>query len=217
MANEIELNIVVLPDEKTKDIAIDLSRKLSEKFQTNFVLDGKKIHPHMTIYQARYPEKNLDTIRAYLKNIAGRTAPFEVVLGKFSRWRNFVFWDTENTNEIVHLQKSIIYQLNPLREGLIPKGLQNGKWDMTETYQIQNYGTLLPGSSVAPFHITISNLKQEASVPTALQEMNPRVTKFIVTKIALGILGEYGTVTEILEEFPFGGQSPYMLRPQNYF
>lgn len=216
MGNEVELNVVILPDEKVKEIAIDSSRKIRETYQTDFVLDGKTKHPHITIYQARFPEKNIDSIVAYLKTIASRMAPFEVMLGKFFNDRGYIWWNAELTNEFVHLHRSILYQLNPLREGLILRGLQSGRWEMDETYNIQNYGSLIVGNLFQP-HITITHTSNQQDARKIIEEMRPRVAKFIATKIHLGVLGDYRTVTKILEEFPFGGQSPYMLKPQNYF
>ncbi len=216
MGNEVELNIVVLPDEKVKELAIDLSRKLRETYQTDFVLDGGKNHPHITIYPARFPEKNVDAVSAYLKTIASRMAPFEVSFGKIFRHLGFIWWNAELTNEFVYLHRSVMYQLNPLREGLVLKGFQTGKFALDETYNIQNYGYSLLGNLYQP-HITISHLKSEQDARKIIDDMRPRVAKFIATKIALGTLGDFGTVTEIREVFEFGGQSPYMLRPQNYF
>lgn len=213
---ELELNVVLMPDNGVRDVAIDISRKLSENFQTNFVLNATNKLPHITIYQAGFPGKNLDQISAYLKTVASRMSPFEVILGKFSRWNNYIFWDMEVTNEFMHLNKSVVYQLNSLREGVILKYLQGGKWNMSETYSIQNYGNLLPGKDYTP-HITICSLKDDREAERALQETRPKIAKFIATKMFLGPRGQHGTFTEIMEEFPFGGQSPYMLRSQNYF
>lgn len=216
MASEVELNVVILPDEKVKEVAIDFSRKVREGHQADFVLDGKTNHPHVTIYPARFPQKNVDAAIAYLKTIASRMAPFEVALGKFYNHSGFIWWNAELTNEFVHLHRAVLYQLNPLREDLVLKGFQSGKFGMDETYNIQNYGYSLVGSLFQP-HITISRVSDQQDARRVVEEMRPRVAKFIATKIHLGVQGEHGTLTEILEEFPFGGQSPYMLRPQNYF
>ncbi len=216
MANELELNIVILPDEKTKEIAIDLSRKVSETYQTDFVLDGRKKHPHISIYPARFPEKKFDSVVAYLKTIASRMAPFEVALGKFFNHSGFIWWNAELTNEFVHLHRAVLYQLNPLREGLILKAFQSGKFAMDETYNIQNYGYSLVGNLYQP-HVTITHISNQQEARKVVEEMRPRIAKFIATKIAIGTLGDLGTLTEILEEFPFGGQSPYILKPQNLF
>lgn len=214
--SETELNVVILPDDKVRDMAIEMSRKAREIGQTNFILDGRRLFPHITVYQARFPENNVDRIKAYLKTIAERLSPFEVSLGKTSRWNNYIFWDTEATNEFMHLNKSVIYQLNPLRENLVLKGLEGKKWNMSETYSIQNYGSLLAGKDFTP-HITIAAAKTDQDAQRIAQEMRPKIAKFAASKIALGRLGEFGTVTEILEEFPFGGQGAYNLRSQNYF
>ena len=213
---ETELNIIILPDEKISEMAIDMSRKAREIAPTNFVLDGRKIIPHVTVYQARFPENNIDKISAYLKTVAEKMSPFELAFGKTSHWNNYVFWNTDATNEYMHLNKSVIYQINPLRDNLILKGLDGKKWNMSETYSIQNYGSLLPGKDYTP-HITVTAAKTDQDAQKISQEIRPKIAKFTATKIALGRLGEFGTVTEIMEEFHFSGQGAYNLRPQNYF
>lgn len=216
MGKEFELNVVLLPPREIGDAAIDTSRKLRESFKTLSVLDGKNTFPHITLYQARFPEKATDAIRAYLKTIAGKNAPFEVSLGRFSSFYRSIWWEAQLTNEILHLSKAVIYQLNALRQGLVIDFWKNGKWNMSETYSIQNYGSVLMSESFLP-HIMIATLENAEDVQPALRAMRPRVAKFVASKMHLGVLGKFGTVTEILEEFPFAGGSPYMLKPQNYF
>lgn len=216
MAKEVELNIVLLPEDKIRDVAIDISRKVHDTVETDFILDGKTKFPHITVYQARFPEKNMASISATLKTIAGKITPFEVSLGKFSSFGEFIFWDADVTNELMYLHRSVLYLVNPLREGLILKGLQDGKWDMGLTYNIQNYGSLLVGSSYQP-HITIAHPTHKEDVKKTVVDLRPRVAKFTANKMCIGLLGDYGTVTKILEEYPFGGQGSYVVKTQNYF
>lgn len=210
MNNEIELGVILLPSPQVRDIAIDVSRKLHENFPTDTVLDGKKLHPHITVYQARFPAKSIDRIVAFTKAIVEKVSQFEISLGKFSAWKEFMWWNAEPSNEFDHLSKSVIYQLNPLREGLLldglEKGIQNRKFDMSETFSIRNYGSI-----THPPHLTITHMQSEQDARSAVEALSPRVAKFAAKEMHLGILGKFGTVTEILDTFPFAAQhGPYM-------
>lgn len=215
MARESELNVVLLPPKEIRDAAIDMSRKLSESFATEFTLGQNRI-PHITVYQARYPEKNLESIEYNLNVIAKKTSPFELPLSKFSTFKGYVFWDSDFTNEFSFLNKSVVYQLNPLRDGLVLEHLRNFSGSMGERFDIQNYGSLIVGRSLSP-HVTISKTVREADALRAFQELRPRIVRFNVTSIFLARLGPFGTVTEILREYPFGGQGAYNVNSRNYF
>ncbi len=218
MSEEVELNIVILPDEKTKSTAIETSRKIGNEYPVEFVLNDRTTQPHITVYQARFPEKNLNQIKSNLRNVASKISPFEMTLSKFSDYWSFIFWNSLPTNEFIHLNKSVVYQLNPLRDGLLLSHLKTFRGNMSEMYSIQNYGSLLPGKDIDP-HITVSRLKSEQDSKKVSKSMNPRLSKFLVDRICLGTLGPNGTVTEITDEFRFGGggKSPYILKSENYF
>lgn len=215
MGKEIELNIIILPPHEIRDAAIDLSRKLSESFSTEFKLGENRI-PHITVYQARFPEKNMENLDYNLNVIAKKMSTFEVPLSKFSTFKGYVFWDSDFTNEFSHLSKSVVYQLNPLRENLILDHLKNFSGNMGEKFDIQNYGSLIVGRSLQP-HVTITKMVNESDEYKAFQELRPRIAKFNVNSIFLGRLGPFGTVTEILHEYHFGGQTAYNVNARNYF
>lgn len=216
MQKEVELNIVILPPREIREAAIEMSRKLKEGFQTELTLNGLNSLPHMTLYQARFPENALEAVSAYLREIARKTSPFEVSLGGMSSFYRSVWWDVQPSSDITHLSKSIIYQLNPLREGLTVGFWKGGKWNMSETFSIENYGSVVIGDSFRP-HVTITTLRDQRDVRPALDSMRPKVVKFVSESMHLALLGDMGRVTQVLEEFPFKGPSAYNLGPRNYF
>lgn len=204
MAKEEELNVIIQPPPEIAKIAIDLSKSLAGSYQTNFVLDGQNTFPHITIYQARFPEKNFDAINFNLKVIAQRMSPFQLSLNKFSTYKGYILWNCDLTNELSHLINSVVYQLNPLRNGLIANGLKTlSNLNLGETYDIQNYGSLVVGRSIQP-HITITKMVNENDSYAVFQNLRPRITKFMVDKMHIGTLGPFGTVTEIIEGYPLG-------------
>lgn len=68
-------NIIIRPDEKVRSIAIELSKRLNSSFDCYFVL-GRDIHPHITLFLAQFPVKNLDKLRERVSKIASSHSTF---------------------------------------------------------------------------------------------------------------------------------------------
>lgn len=201
------LNIAILPSPGVRDLAITLSQKVAQNFQTEFVLDEQKFMPHITVYQAHFPVNNIEKIKDVLDQIAHSTAPFGVTLGEFSISHDtFLFWNAQVSENLRRLHDQIVENNNHLREGLILPVLATVT-GLTEDDKVdmQNYGSLLIGSRFRP-HITITRLsdqKDEENVMKSLRKFNYKAI-FEVNELILGYLGPNGTVNGIIETFKFG-------------
>src|SRR5258706_15718848 len=71
-------NVVILPDAFGSQQAIACSRQVAKKYKTTFVLDEKYFYPHITLYQAAYPNKNLLEVDRQLSSIVEDVTPFQV-------------------------------------------------------------------------------------------------------------------------------------------
>src|SRR3989344_2231095 len=199
------LNIVILPDEKVQQKALELSRKVSEKFETYFTLDNKKYFPHITVYQTHYPHKNVLALKEKLFKFAKNIKPFKVSASEItSIFNSWISWNLFKTKELTDLELQVLELANPLREGLISEGLKEIAQSEQDSEEIENYGALLLKDRYTP-HITITRIKDSDKVKEAVElihEMNEY--EFLVDKLYLGNLGEHGTVNKIVDEFPFG-------------
>ena len=63
----VRLNTVLIPSKKVSEEAISLSKKLGEKYKTEFVLDGANFHPHITLARVSFVK---DRVK-FLGNIHG--------------------------------------------------------------------------------------------------------------------------------------------------
>ncbi len=198
MEESTSLNIIYLPDEITRQKAIELSEKVASKLPAEFVL-GQGAIPHITIYQALFPTKNIEKIKDVVRQIASQSTPFEIEMSEFvaNVVLGFVWWNCIKTDNIEKIYSEVIEKANPLREGLIPEGLKNYQGPEEKKREIQNYGSLQNHP-----HITISRLKNNDDGQKALDILGEKEDSvFKVDKIALGLMGDHGTVTEIIEEF----------------
>ncbi|HLC39345.1 MAG TPA: hypothetical protein VJJ76_00495 [archaeon] len=201
----IGLNAILLPDETVKQASIEMSQKLSLKYDVLFTLDGIRYHPHITIYQALYPERNYRIIVDGLREVASSKKQVgvnmrEIVYYPFSRYsaRGFVHWNCESNQDLLELQKRVLDVANPLREGLIPEGLLKMEKRKLVDSEVQSINTT--GSLPYPFHITITRLRDSRISGWSIPR---KKMSFTTNKLYLGRLGDHGTVVEILKEFPF--------------
>lgn len=203
------LNVVLLPSPGVATQAIRWSQELSHSFQTKFVLDGQTYHPHATVYQAAYPVKNLEKIKASLQGIAAQTPRFSLQLDVFSTKVGFVFADIVKTPQLVALHNQVLESLNPLREGeLIPQdaaALTSPEVPEAMKQSIREYGYAMAKEAYSP-HITITRLEnwQDTTiVQQAAESLQPQPLQFQVTELVLANIGHDGTCNEIKAHFPF--------------
>ncbi|MBI3443615.1 hypothetical protein HY008_03010, partial [Candidatus Woesebacteria bacterium] len=193
---------VLLPPEEVSKEAIRLSELVAHNFPVEFVLDGKTLYPHLTLYQLEVPDKNLSIVKKRLSNI------FKLVIkAKFDHYfgseSGFLSWDCSTDKNLFGLHKEIVKSLNPLREGLsLP--LEKLKYNfLTDQHylQIEKFGSSGLFEYFRP-HITITRLKRGDIYKKALHILphkKPLVVNF--KKAALGKLLIHGSVTQIIEEY----------------
>lgn len=199
------LNIAILPSEKIIEQAIEMSQKISDEVGSRFVLNSSLLIPHITVYQARYPSENIDKLRNITKILASERELFKITLEKISvSHETFLFWNCEENQLLQDLQNKVVELANPLRKGLIPDSLT----DVTglsegDRYDVEHFGALLIGPRYEQ-HITITRLNKESDTEKAIQALSGyRKIIFKPKGLFLGYLGEHGTVTKIIENFPF--------------
>lgn len=193
------LNIVILPDKKIKNLAIQFSKKLADKFPVEFILAKNDYLPHITLYQAEFPEKNIEKIKLTIKDICKKNFSFKINLLGFSNFEKFIFWNIKS-GLINKLHQQVVGKLNPLRQGLIMNNLLSVNKNLYTGVKedIKKYGSLLIGKNYLP-HLTITCLRNKSYIKKALQELkNNNSLVFTVNKIHIGLLDKFGTVRKII-------------------
>jgi len=200
--NSISISIAILPDEKTAQMAIALSQKLARAIPTKFVLNGKDLIPHFTIYQAEFPVDNVEKLENAVSEIMSNYKSFELKLDLFSATKQGnIWWNVINDSEMKTLQNLVIEKCNPLREGLILPLYKTYKHiDSDQRKEIENYGSLWVVERYHP-HISISKIGNEYLSQTLELMGKAESASFTASKIIIGKLGDYGTVTEIIKTF----------------
>lgn len=200
------LNIALIPTHEIFDQAIEMSKKVNEEVNAEFVLNYTLFLPHITVYQAHFPDKNIDKVKKTVAKIAEATKSIKIELQTFSiNYKTFLFWTVEKSDALSNLQNQIIHVVNPLRDGLILPALSNIDLEnKDDAYDIQHFGSLLIGEHYKP-HITITRLKDEKHDKKALSVLKKfkEQQTFTAESVTLGYLGQHGTVNGIIPEYEF--------------
>ena len=198
------LNIAILPSDEVIAQAIAMSERIAKEVGSEFTLDQNRFLPHITVYQAQYPNKNVKMIKKLVQDLSSRES-FEINLDAVMiSHETFLFWKCEKIDILRELQTKAIEIANPLREGLVPAqfasvtGLSEG-----DKYDVKTFGSLLIGPRYEP-HITITRLKRKEDAERAIGVLGTsRKLSFKPKALILSYLGEHGTVTEIVEQYKF--------------
>ncbi|MCL4364513.1 2'-5' RNA ligase family protein [Patescibacteria group bacterium] len=195
-------NVVLLPDAANGEAAIRASKTIAKVLPVEFIL-GNFFLPHVTVYQAEFPKRNLKEINNSLRLISKTVKPFNVILDRYSFLGNFIFWRVKKTASIINLHQMVLSRLNPLREGIVNKSLLAIDNDVYpgDKDDVRRYGSLLVGKNYLP-HLTISCLKNRTDIRKSLNLLKEQKAIIKIDQIHLGLLREFGTVREIVCSWP---------------
>ncbi len=201
MKKKIEFfNIVIYPPAEVSKRAIIVSKELKKK-NSLYVLDDKNYFPHITLYMAAFPLKNIRKVKELLKQFAPKIKSFKITSSKYRQnidgYIDVVYKKSKNINE---LQKKIINLLNPLREGQMIENDEVQISEMTKAEQnnLKFYGFRRIGGHFFP-HLTFSKLEKfDKSALSYIDKLN---FSFKVNKIGFFYLGDYGTCRKLIEIF----------------
>ena len=199
-------NIIILPPAEVAKRAMFWSRSIASTYTADFVLDGKQFYPHITLYQAAYPDKNIPKVGKMLTSLVKNIKPFQVHASAFSSLVGFIFLNFVKSQEFVSLHKQIVAACNPLREGESIPSERNNLTDPAVPefikYSIRTYGSALAMEAYMP-HITITRLRNFSEIDSARKKLKYVDISFGVNSVYLANIGLDGTVNEIFKEIPF--------------
>ncbi len=199
--DSIPCNLVLLPDQRLTDKAINLSRELA-RFDSYFVLEEGKRFAHISLYKFQLKAEDIPKVDEALASIARSVSPLQLKARTYSYEHDgyhFIDVEYEKTAELLGLQKSVIEAVNPLREGMREKDKErmlSAEGLSLENYQ--KYGYNLVGELFRP-HISLTRLKTEDhDVSKVLDDLHDFDGSFV----ALGLFetGDHGTAIRKLTE-----------------
>ena len=187
-------DIVLLPTRGISQKALELSAYL-EKYGTFFTLDEQNYYPHLSLYMLQLNKGGLLTALDLLSELTSLVSGITAKAHEYHYSHDYLDVEYTKTHELEELQKRVILNLNPLRDGLREndkKRLETSTGEEREN--ILKYGYRSIGPQFAP-HLTFTRFRN--TQPKILSELPPP-SIFSGTYTSLGIfeMGDHGTCTE---------------------
>jgi len=194
------LNIEISPTAEISQKAVKISQTFKPRGSL-FTLDNKNYFPHITLYMAEFPIKNIKEILKTLEQLTSKTNSFKIKSTKYEQDSDgYIYVDYQLSENIKKLQVNIIRLLNPLREGLTREKdkLRMSKYSQAQQKNVRLYGYRSVDNEFNP-HLTFTKL--ETFDKTALSLIPEYNFSFEATKIGLFHLGDYGTCHKPIKIF----------------
>jgi 2'-5' RNA ligase len=199
----IRINITFIPSIEIVEIIKKLSKKISNKESSYFVIDNQNFFPHITIYSLEYLIKNLEKVFSQVEEFSKKLSAIKFVFKKITTKRGYVGIELDYTKELKNIHEILVRRLNGLREGHIDKKYIDSygiNFSEEKRKNIQKYGYPNLMSLYHP-HMTITRLKNEQAAEKIAKKIEWTVKDFVVNKLGAYKMGENGTCVELLREF----------------
>lgn len=194
------INIAFMPPTDVAKYVAKLSKEISEKEKTYFVIDNKNIYPHITIYPPEYPTYKIEEVLSKVEKLAKKLPRVKFKFEKIKNFDDYISVGMHYSKEIRNIHETIIEELNPLRDGHIKQDANNTNLLKEEKENIQKYGYPNLMDSYSP-HITITRLGEEEIAEKIIKEIKWPIKEFTIKKLGAYKMGKNGTCTELIKEF----------------
>ena len=204
--DSLPVDVIIVPDDKTQRKARELGKIIADNFDYYYTIADNRLIPHATVYQAQYPVKNLEKIKNKLKDLSASFKTFEISIGPYQNHHGYIWWNFQENENISSLHLRLLRELNSLRENLLlpfltPKGYKTGEeFTKEEVENVRKYGAVVVDKLFKP-HITLAKLKEDVGESKLYDILGRKKQRFLVSEISVGKMGDYGTVTRILESY----------------
>lgn len=200
------INIVFKPPIEVAQLVADVSREISQKYETFFTADNQKVFPHITIYSPEYPARNLEKVFEAVENLAREFSPPQFIFREVKAGQGFVTLDFDYAEEIKKIHETIVEKLNPLRENRVRQKYTDTymmKFSDEKRENIKKYGYPNSMAFYLP-HMTLARLKDADLAEKVAKDIQWPAKEFKVDKLGAYKMGEHGTCVELMEEFMLG-------------
>ncbi|MEU7893900.1 DUF1045 domain-containing protein [Nonomuraea sp. NPDC049152] len=208
-------DVVLLPPQEAGIRSVQLSQQCAERAATEFTLGEDGPYAHLSLYMANFTPAQREAAASLLRSISAQTPRISLDGDHFAGNEQGMFELFYRTSQaLTRLQEEVIAALAPLRTGLRhrdPVGRVLSEYRLTAPPlardNLERYGYDEVGELFRP-HITMTRFQQRAHQvdPAAL----PPAQAFTATyrTLALCVMGEHGTCTDIVETFDLAADAP---------
>lgn len=191
-----------LPADIAEQLAV-LSKKLSDKEETAFVLDNENFFPHITIYSLEYPSRNENKILETVEKLAESFSPIKFIPIGMQTEGGYLGVEFEYSEEIRKIHETMVESLNVFREDHLREKYTEENLSglpLEKRQNIQKYGQANLLNLYIP-HVTITKLMDKKIAERMVKEMKIPFEEFVSNEIRAYKMGKNGTCVELVKEF----------------
>lgn len=195
------LNVVIKPNREVEEYAIKVSKKLAEKGNVLFVLDGIDYFPHLTMYSPDFPENSYGEMVRNLRGISAKYSVFKVKFTLFDSEDGYIGINIDNNELVKSLHADIVNTLNPLRKGILREKYQDPEYveKLSENQQknIATYGYPAVMDEFTP-HLTLIRFDNGERAKEVAKTLVWEIKDLKVEELGIFEMGENGTCTKLV-------------------
>lgn len=204
-------DVVILPPAAIRRDAINISRRIAERFGSPLILNERDALPHISLYHVAVPRRSAALFKETLAQLARRTAPGVLQVSGVHIYREFgsIAIEVSRPEWLRRFYLKIIHRTEGLRDPAFDNHRAWGaeRLSTAERRFINRYGTPLVGRYFIP-HITVTALKDRNQLDLAAAMIKPPPAAFKVESLHVCLQGEHHTCRKALYELPLKGHDP---------
>jgi len=199
----MNLDIVILPPASIRKKVAVLTRSLEKKYKMEWVVDNKKLTPHISLYHVLVEDGDVEKVISRIGKLIRKIKAGKSIMLKPYGAAAFLSLEVKLTQAQSDFQKKVVKELNALRTGDcgLPAGNRLGR------KYIEKYGSPSVFENFIP-HITLGMKKSQQSLGDLVQlATKSEFNEFKTDTIAVTKVNNYHQVTKIFKTFKLKDKS----------
>ncbi len=169
--NKIRVTFAFKVPSAISEEVVEIREKLLSEFDEQYSSEYPSYTPHITVYQAEFPDKNETKIFDVLQKIVKASHEVTFVPTEIGSKGRYVAVRFEKNHRLLKFQKTLVDELSPLRENILKKTYTESfeSFEQNEQLNIQSWGYPYLFGSYQP-HLTFIALKDIEDVSSAIKK-----------------------------------------------
>ena len=193
------LDIVILPPAAVRKSVAMAAKKYATGFKPVFVVDNKKLIPHVSLFHLKMNKNKLPKLEKMVKKIISGYTPFLIKSSKVSAYNRAIWFYLKKDDRLRVLHRQIFIQCSLLRDGQISE-IKKTMPILFKKY-IVKYGSYYVEKNFLP-HFSLVQFHNNNEAMLAMDKgIKSKKIKFVSDAIAICEIDKNGQVTKVLKQF----------------
>ena len=196
------IDIVILPPAKLRRKMGGKMKKETVGYPTVFVVDDKKMIPHLSLWHLKTSKNRIDGLAVELRNVVQGQRPIKISSAGFvasKKENGIVNFLVKNNKFLALLRKKVFEKTHPFKTGMMPQLEVFGLWKGKTLMEGKKYGRPL---ALNP-HFTMGFLKKTEDALKIEEAMKKEKFSFVAKEIYICEVNHWWQVIRVLKKIDF--------------